>query len=160
MEDLDDVVREFLIESHDNLDQLERDLVVLEERPGEAALISSIFRTIHTIKGTCGFLGYAKLERLTHVAENLLDRIRSGDLALDAEVASALLRCVDDVRDMLAHVENSGNDGTGDYSATEGMLSAILEGRHTAGEYDAPPAPAAAVASHCVTTATSAPAAL
>jgi two-component system chemotaxis sensor kinase CheA len=55
------------VESHENLDQLDRDLVELEQHPGSRELLSSIFRTIHTIKGTSGFLAFGRLERLTHV---------------------------------------------------------------------------------------------
>src|SRR3954471_13879937 len=75
---LDDIVQEFLVESHENLDQLDRDLVALEQQPGSRDLLSSIFRTIHTIKGTSGFLAFNRLERVTHVGESLLARLRDG----------------------------------------------------------------------------------
>src|SRR5690606_4618174 len=72
VEELDEIVREFLVESHENLDQLDSDLVALERAPGDRDLLSSVFRTIHTIKGTSGFLAFGNLEALTHVGENLL----------------------------------------------------------------------------------------
>ena len=81
MNDVDEIVQEFLVESHENLDQLDRDLVALEQEPGSRALIGSIFRTIHTIKGTSGFLAFGKLEAVTHVGESLLSRLRDGHLA-------------------------------------------------------------------------------
>ena len=62
MDELGDIVQEFLVESHENLDQLDRDLVALEQQPGSRELLSSIFRTIHTIKGTSGFLAFNRLE--------------------------------------------------------------------------------------------------
>ena len=65
MEDIDEIVREFLVESYENLDQLDRDLVALEQQPGSRELLSSIFRTIHTIKGTSGFLAFNRLEKVT-----------------------------------------------------------------------------------------------
>ena len=61
-----DVIREFLVESHENLSRLDQELVELEKRPQDAALLASIFRTIHTIKGTCGFFAFSTLERITH----------------------------------------------------------------------------------------------
>src|SRR5690242_21031895 len=97
-EGLDDIVQEFLIESHENLDQLDRDLVELEQHPGSRELLSSIFRTIHTIKGTSGFLALGRLERLTHVVETLLSRLRDGEVSMTPPIAEALLRMVDTVR--------------------------------------------------------------
>lgn len=67
---MDETVKEFLIESNENLNQLDRDLVELENSPDDRERLSAIFRTIHTIKGTCGFLAFGKLERVTHAGEN------------------------------------------------------------------------------------------
>ncbi len=72
MEDLGEIVGEFLMESHENLDQIDRDLVALEQEPGSRDLISRIFRAIHTIKGTSGFLAFSRLETLAHAGESLL----------------------------------------------------------------------------------------
>lgn len=83
MEGLDEIVREFLVESHDNLDQLDSDLVALEVSPGSRDLLSSVFRTIHTIKGTSGFLAFGALERLTHAGESLLVELRDGRRTMD-----------------------------------------------------------------------------
>jgi HPt (histidine-containing phosphotransfer) domain-containing protein len=91
-----EIVGEFLVESHENLDRLDRELVVLEKEPGERSVLASIFRTIHTIKGTAGFLGFTKLESLTHAGENLLSRLRDGELsALDDGDRSGLYRSSD-----------------------------------------------------------------
>ena len=100
MEEMDEVVAEFLVESYENLDRLDRDLVDLEQNPS-ADKLAGIFRTIHTIKGTSGFLGYGKLESITHVGENLLSRLRDGELALNADLTSGLLAMVDGVRRIL-----------------------------------------------------------
>jgi two-component system chemotaxis sensor kinase CheA len=81
----DDLVREFLIESHENLDQLDGDLVALESNPRDRQRLDSIFRTIHTIKGTCGFFGFAKLASVSHVGESLLSLLRDGKMLLDAD---------------------------------------------------------------------------
>ena len=107
----DDIVREFLDESNENLDLLDRELVQLEKDPRNRATLASVFRTIHTIKGTCGFLGFTKLESVAHVGENLLSRLRDGELALNPEITTALLQLVDAVRQMLKSVEVHGNEG-------------------------------------------------
>jgi two-component system chemotaxis sensor kinase CheA len=107
----DDIVREFLVESTENLDLLDRELIQLEKDPRNRATLASVFRTIHTIKGTCGFLGFTKLESVAHVGENLLSRLRDGELALNPEITTALLQLVDAVRQMLQSVEVHGNEG-------------------------------------------------
>ena len=106
-----DIVKDFLIESHENLDRLDRELVELEKNPANKGALASIFRTIHTIKGTCGFLRFNKLEKLTHVGENLLSRLRDGALTLTPEITTALLDTVDAVRQMLEHIERDGSEG-------------------------------------------------
>ncbi|HLK10312.1 MAG TPA: chemotaxis protein CheW [Candidatus Binatia bacterium] len=115
--DMADVVREFLIESRENLDQLDRDLVALEKNPDSRETLASVFRTIHTIKGTCGFLGFGRLEALTHAGESLLSRLRDGKLRLGPEITTGLLEMVDAVRAMLADIEATGADGEADHAA-------------------------------------------
>ena len=105
-----ELLGEFLLESHEGLDQLDADLVALEQEPGSRELLSSIFRTIHTIKGTSGFLALNRLEALTHAGENLLSRLRDGELELTSHRAGVLLRLVDTVRALLALIETSHTD--------------------------------------------------
>jgi two-component system chemotaxis sensor kinase CheA len=107
----DEIVREFLVESAENLDLLDRELIHLEKDPHNRDTLASVFRTIHTIKGTCGFLGFTKLESVAHVGENLLSKLRDGELALSPEITTALLQMVDAIRQMLASVEAIGNEG-------------------------------------------------
>ncbi len=106
-----EIVREFLVESHENLTRLDQDLVELENQPKNAALLSSIFRTIHTIKGTCGFFGFSTLERITHQAENLLSQLREGQRELTPLLVSLILETVDATRTVLASIEKSGEEG-------------------------------------------------
>ncbi|MGC4083910.1 MAG: Hpt domain-containing protein, partial [Vicinamibacterales bacterium] len=113
---VNEVVREFLVESTENLDQLDQAFVRLEKEPGDTTNLAGIFRTIHTIKGTSGFLGFTTLERVAHAGENLLSLLRDGSLALNGEMTSALLRVVDATRSMLSTIEASGSDGGADYS--------------------------------------------
>lgn len=111
-----DVVREFLVESYENLEQLDRDLVLLEQDHLSQPTLGSIFRTIHTIKGTCGFLGFGKLESVAHVGENLLSKLRDGDLQLRPDITTALLALVDTVREILGNIESVGAEGEADYT--------------------------------------------
>jgi two-component system chemotaxis sensor kinase CheA len=114
---MNEVIREFLIETHENLAQLDLDLVTLEKDPTERETLARVFRTLHTVKGTAGFLGLRKLQAVAHAAENLLSRLREGELVFNAEIASTLLTAVDAVRRMLEAIEMSETDGESDFSA-------------------------------------------
>ncbi len=127
MGDLDDIVKDFLVESYENLDQLDRNFVELEKDPTSRDLLSTVFRTIHTIKGTCGFLGFPKLESVTHVGENLLSLLRDGHLCLNPAITTALLTMVDAIRRMLASIESTGQDGEEDYSSLIEALTQLQE---------------------------------
>jgi two-component system chemotaxis sensor kinase CheA len=135
LEDLDEIIAEFLVESHENLDQLDSDLVALEQDPASRQLLGSVFRTIHTIKGTTGFLGFGHLEALTHAGESLLSKLRDGKLGLTAEITDALLMMVDAVRGLLAEIEATGQEGEPDQAALIATLNRLQHGD---------PAPAAA----------------
>src|SRR3954447_20716314 len=132
---LDDIVEEFLVESHENLDQLDTDLVALEQEPNSRERLSSIFRTIHTIKGTSGFLAFNRLEEVTHVGENMLSRLRDGELELTPGRTSVLLQMVDTVRALLTSIEATGGEGSVEVSGVVAAISSAM---------DADPAPAAA----------------
>ncbi len=123
MIELDEIVQEFLVESHENLDQLDSDLLALEQEPGSRALLGSIFRTIHTIKGTSGFLAYSHLEAVAHVGESLLSRLRDGELVLTPDMTSALLEMVDAVRGLLSSIEATGAEGSPDHTALIARLT-------------------------------------
>ncbi|HEX4902716.1 MAG TPA: chemotaxis protein CheA, partial [Acidimicrobiales bacterium] len=111
-DDMREIIDEFLVESHENLDRLDSELVALE-RDADPETLASIFRTIHTIKGTSGFLGFSVLERLTHVGEHLLSKLRDGELSVTEDGTSALLRMVDVVRELLHLVADAGTDAGG-----------------------------------------------
>jgi len=123
---MDEIVREFLVESYENLDQLDRDLVALEEKPGSRELLGHVFRTIHTIKGTCGFLAFGRLERLTHAGESLLSELRDGRQAMDQHKTDVLLRMVDMIREILASIESSGTEGDIVVDGLIAQIEAIL----------------------------------
>jgi len=140
----DEVIKEFLIESYENLDRLDRDLIALEQNPSSAESIASIFRTIHTIKGTCGFLGYARLEGVAHAAESLLSRLRDEELALNAEITTALLTTVDVIRGMLSSIEATKQDGDADHSELVALLLRLQTGGSATAPVAEPPPPAPA----------------
>jgi two-component system chemotaxis sensor kinase CheA len=120
-----DIVQDFLVESYENLDRLDRDLVGLEKNPQDREALAGVFRTIHTIKGTCGFLGFDKLEKVAHVGENLLTRLRDGQLTLNPEITTALLGMVDAVRQMLKEIGSTGHDGDADYAELRETLTRL-----------------------------------
>jgi two-component system chemotaxis sensor kinase CheA len=108
---VDDLTREFLLESQEGLDRMDRCLTDLETRPGDRELLAAIFRTVHTIKGTTGFLGFGRLEALSHAGENLLALLRDGKLEVTPEIVSAQLALMDLLRGILHSIETTGAEG-------------------------------------------------
>lgn len=133
--DEQDIIREFLKESEEGLARLDQDMVALERNPGDASLIASVFRSIHTIKGTCGFFGFNRLEKLTHITEDILAQLRNGTRTLDGELTTLILQSVDAVRRLLGSIATGGDEG----AVFELDLIARLEiARDTARESSAP----------------------
>lgn len=122
-----EALREFLVESHDNLEQLERDLMALESTPDSEDLINGVFRSIHTIKGTAGFLGFGKLERLTHVIENILGDIRSGTLSMLPELGGGFFQGLDKTRELLEAIEKTGSEDSCESEELATALSKLHE---------------------------------
>lgn len=123
---MDDLLRDFLAESAENLAQLDHDVVELEREPSNTELLHSIFRTIHTIKGTCGFLGLTRLEAISHTTESVLDLLRKGTLQAQPDVISDILRAVDVIKSILATLEARGAEPAGEDSLLIGMLETWL----------------------------------
>jgi len=110
---VDDLTKEFIAESQEGLDRMERCLTELEARPEDCEqLVGEIFRSVHTIKGTTGFLGFSRLEKLAHAGEHLLGSLREGRLAVTEELISGLLRLLDGLRAILTLIEETGGEGT------------------------------------------------
>src|SRR4051812_14944477 len=133
-----DIIKDFLIESRENLDRLDRDLVGLEKNPNDKDSLAGVFRTIHTIKGTCGFLGFNKLEKVAHVGENLLSRLRDGQLTLNPEITTALLGMVDAIRQMLKEIDSTGTDGAIDYPELRESLTQLQNSAASAARQESP----------------------
>jgi two-component system chemotaxis sensor kinase CheA len=130
---VDEIVKEFLIECNELLDQMDRDLVGLEKVPGSKDLLAQVFRAIHTIKGTSGTLGFPLLERLSHSGESLLSSLRTGTLRLNRDMATALLTSMDVARRLLSGIELTGKESEEDISKVVDELNRFL--------VDAVPAP-------------------
>ena len=111
---MDDLIKEFVQESTENLDRLDQDFVKLENDPKNPELLKSIFRAIHTIKGTCDFLGFSRLEALAHAGESLLSLLRDGELELNESIADALLEMVDVIRGYLREIATTESEGQAD----------------------------------------------
>jgi two-component system chemotaxis sensor kinase CheA len=138
---MDDLIKEFLVESIENLDRLDSELVKLETDPSSQELLSSIFRTIHTIKGSCGFLGFSKLEKVAHVGESLLSRLRDGKLSLTPEFTSGLLAMVDAIRTMLGEIQTTEQDGNETYPELIETLNKLQNQGQESTSKPAPEAP-------------------
>ena len=126
--DVDDLTKEFLAESQESIDRMERCLTDLEAQPDNADLIAEIFRAVHTIKGATGFLGLSRLERLAHAGEHLLGALREGSLRVSAEIISGLLKLSDSFRAILLLLEQSGGEGNrrSDQADDEALLELLV----------------------------------
>jgi two-component system chemotaxis sensor kinase CheA len=160
----DEILKEFLAESWENLGRLDSEIVGLEKNPGDKNLLASIFRTIHTIKGTCGFIGLTGLGAVAHSAENVLGKMRDGALAASQGTISPVLEAVDEIKFLLHGLEASGKEPSRDNSDLIRRLDLIAAGLTAAlDEAAVPPAaptPVAPIAPAAVTGLPSAVAAL
>ena len=125
---MDDLLREFLTETTESLAVLDVELVKLEQNPNDPELLGNIFRLVHTIKGTCGFIGLPRLERVAHAGENVLGKVRDGELEVTPEAVSIILECLDRVRSLTATLEEAGAEPEGDDSDLIRRLNALADG--------------------------------
>jgi two-component system chemotaxis sensor kinase CheA len=126
---MDDLLSDFLTETTESLAELDVALVKLERAPEDRDTLSLIFRLVHTIKGTCGFLGLPALEHVAHAAENVLGRVRDKTLAVTPELVSAVLAALDRIKAIVAALAATEAEPGGDDSALIGVLEAVSEGR-------------------------------
>ena len=147
----DEIWREFLLETHENLALLDADLIRLETHPTDKGTLAQVFRTLHSVKGTAGFMGLVKLQAIAHSAESLLSRLRAGELLFNRPIATALLQVVDAIRAILNQIETNGGEGSGDYTALADELDWLREGKADSAPADHPSptsaAPTAPIAS-------------
>jgi two-component system chemotaxis sensor kinase CheA len=110
---MDDLLREFLIETGESLDVVDVELVRFEQEPDNAKILDNIFRLVHTIKGTCGFLGLPRLETLAHAAETLMSRFRDGSMPVSGEAVTLILSTIDRIKDILSELEKHQREPEG-----------------------------------------------
>ena len=141
---MDDLLADFLTETNEGLASLDTALLQLERNPANSAVLSEVFRTVHTIKGTCGFLGLPRLEGVAHAAENVLGLWRDGSLAVTQSGISLILSAADRIKQIVAGLEGAGTEPVGDDTALKAALAAAATG-------EAPPAAPAAQAAIAAT---------
>jgi len=127
MTEMDEILKEFVVESRENLDQLERDLIALESTPSSTDTLGSIFRTVHSIKGAAGLMQLPKLEALAHSGESVLSQLRDGALVINPAIAGGLLALADGMRQMLLHIDRSGGEGDVDCTAIVERLARLQQ---------------------------------
>jgi two-component system, chemotaxis family, sensor kinase CheA len=145
---MDDLLKEFLTESSENLAVLDVELVKLEQNPNDTELLGNIFRLVHTVKGTCGFLGLSRLESVAHAGENVLGKVRDGELEVTPQAVSLILECLDCIRTLMGDLEATGAEPAGDDSDLIKRLNAFAEGGASATPAPAAAAPAPSVSAN------------
>ncbi len=149
---MDDLLREFLTETTESLSLLDLELVKLEQNPNDPELLSNIFRIVHTIKGTCGFLGLPRLEAVAHASENVLGKVRDGELVVTPDAVSLILQSLDRIKSLLSVLEQTEAEPAGEDGDLIQRLNALAEGAvatapaEMAVEEPAQPEPVAALA--------------
>lgn len=139
---MDDLITEFLTETNESLEELDLDLVNLEQNPNDKNLLSKIFRLMHTIKGTCGFLGLPRLEKVAHHAENVLGRFRDGDLEVTAEYVTLIFESIDRIKLLVRGLEAAGKEPDGSDGDLIARLDKVYESKvGEAASASAPPPP-------------------
>jgi two-component system, chemotaxis family, sensor kinase CheA len=124
---MDDLLKEFLTETAENLSVLDISLVTLEQCPDNPELIRDIFRVMHTVKGTCGFLGLGRLEAVAHAGENVLGKLRDGEIKATRDTVSLVLECLDAIRAILVGLEADGVEPAGADTDLIARLNAYAE---------------------------------
>ncbi|MCI6662372.1 chemotaxis protein CheW [Campylobacter sp.] len=149
MDDMQELLEDFLVESFELIEQIDHDLVELESNPDDLELLNRIFRVAHTVKGSSSFLNFDTLTKLTHHMEDVLNKARHGELKITADVMDVVLKSVDMMKGLLVSIRDNGNDSSSgiDISQICPQLTAISEGQSPTSATPAPePAPATAPA--------------
>jgi two-component system chemotaxis sensor kinase CheA len=141
---MDDLLREFLTETYESLDRVDAELVRFEQEPNNGDILGNIFRLVHTIKGTCGFLSLPRLEALAHAAENLMGEFRDG-MPVTTEAVTLVLSTIDRIKTILDELETHQREPTGHDADLIGRLNRLARrpdrGARSSTRQDARPAP-------------------
>lgn len=123
---MDELLQEFLGETGEHLDTVDRELVRFEQEPNNRDILRNIFRLVHTVKGTCGFIGLPRLEALTHAAESVIGQFRDG-ATVSASAVTAILETIDRVKEIMAELADKGQEPPGSDEVLIGELQALAE---------------------------------
>ena len=137
---MDELLSEFLTETAENISELDVELIQLEQDPNDQALLGNIFRLVHTIKGTCGFLGLPRLEAVAHASENVLGKVRDGSLEVSKDAITLIFESFDRIKWLLSSLEENEVEPDGDDQDLIDRLNLVADG----GRLDGSVAPAAA----------------
>ncbi|OAN52317.1 ATPase [Paramagnetospirillum marisnigri] len=138
---MDDLLSEFLTETSESLSTLDVALVNLEQNPNDPQILGNIFRLVHTIKGTCGFLGLPRLEHVAHAGENVLGKFRDGELEVTPAAVTLILQSIDRIKLILGHLEQNECEPEGSDEDLIAQLNAMAEGRSNPSAPPPPPPP-------------------
>lgn len=111
---MDDLIQEFITETSESLSTLDLELVKLEQNPNDTEILGNIFRLVHTIKGTCGFLGLPRLESVAHAGENVLGKIRDRQIEVSSQAISLVLEALDCIKGIMEYLGEHGEEPKGD----------------------------------------------
>lgn len=124
---MDDLLSDFIAETNESLERLDQDLVKLEQNPNDPDLLGNIFRVMHTVKGTCGFLGLPRLESIAHSGENILGKFRDGELAVNDEAISLILESTDIITEIVGIIAQTGEEPSGDDADLKKRIADYIE---------------------------------
>ena len=121
---MDELLQEFLSETGEHLDTVDRELVRFEQEPNNTDILRNIFRLVHTVKGTCGFIGLPRLEALTHAAESVMGQFRDG-ASVSSSAVTAILETIDQIKEIMAELTEKGQEPPGNDDQLIGELRAL-----------------------------------
>jgi len=124
--EMDDIISDFIVEATESLDSLDQKFVELEKNPGDTTLLNDIFRSVHTIKGAAGFLGFNQMVEMAHATEDVLNRLRKGDMVVVPAIMDAILLSIDIIKQLLRNIKDK-SDKQENISGAIAALNAILD---------------------------------
>ena len=127
-DDMDDIINDFITESTEALESLDQKFIELEKKPDDATLLNEIFRSVHTIKGAAGFLGFQQMVEVTHVTEDVLNKLRKGEMKADPAVMDAILQSIDLIKVLLKNIKEK-NGKEENIEPTKDLLNSLLESK-------------------------------
>ncbi len=126
--EMDDIINDFIVESMEGLESLDQKFIDLEKNVSDTTLLNDIFRSVHTIKGASGFFGFQQIVDVAHVTEDILNKLRKSEMAVNAAVMDAVLKAVDMIKALIKKVRDK-NDSPLDIQPVLEMLRAVQNGR-------------------------------